>query len=344
MRIAIVNDMPMAAEILRRAVLLRKSHQIAWTASNGAEALEKCLGDTPDLILMDLVMPKVDGVQATREIMAQCPCPILIVTVSVQDNSPLVFEAMGAGALDAVDTPALGVGNFEEVSAPLLAKLDAMSGLLGGRTPAQGEVRPAAARGEGVTAPLVVIGASAGGPSALAEVLGALPHDFASPIVVIQHVDEQFALSLAGWLKQQSALPVRAAEEGASPVPGEVLLAVRSDHLVMTGPRRLGYRAEPREAFYRPSVDVFFESVARRWPGDVVGVLLTGMGRDGAEGLKRLREAGFHTIAQDQATCAVYGMPKAAVSIGAAVEVLPLQAIAPSLCRRCRPQRPPSSS
>ena len=336
MRIAIVNDMPMAAEVLKRAVLLRKSHQIAWVASNGAEAVEKCLADTPDLILMDLIMPKMGGVQATREIMARCPCAILVVTVSVQDNAPTVFEAMGAGALDAVDTPALGADAFDRVSAPLLAKLDAMSGFLGSKTPPRLEARGVSARGNAGAAPLVVIGASAGGPSALAEVLRGLPRDFASPIVVVQHVDEQFALSLAGWLKQQSVLPVKPAVEGAVPVPGEVLLAVRSDHLIMTGPRRLGYRAEPKEAFYRPSVDVFFESVVRRWPGEVVGVLLTGMGRDGAEGLKQLRDAGFHTIAQDRATCAVYGMPKAAVQLGAAVEVLPLQAIAPALCRRCR--------
>ncbi|MDD5349953.1 MAG: chemotaxis response regulator protein-glutamate methylesterase [Chthoniobacteraceae bacterium] len=339
MRIAIVNDMPMAAEVLKRAVLLRKTHEIAWVACDGAEALEKCRADTPDLILMDLIMPKTDGVQATRAIMAQCPCAILIVTVSVQENARMVFEAMGAGALDAVDTPALGCGDFEKVSAPLLAKLDSMGCLLRGREAARPAPPPASPRASVSAAPLVVIGASAGGPSALAAVLGGLPRDFPSPIVIVQHVDEQFALSLAGWLKQQCALPVKPAMEGAVPVPGEVLLAVRSDHLILAGPRRLGYCAEPKEAFYRPSVDIFFESVARRWPGEVVGVLLTGMGRDGAEGLKRLRDAGFHTIAQDRATCAVYGMPKAAVHIGAAVEVLPLQAIAASLCKRCRPSR-----
>ncbi|MEI8233406.1 MAG: chemotaxis response regulator protein-glutamate methylesterase [Verrucomicrobiota bacterium] len=334
MRIAIVNDMPMAAEILKRAVLLRKQHEVAWVAYDGGEALEKCRADTPDLILMDLIMPKVNGVQATRAIMAECPCAILIVTVSVQGNARMVFEAMGAGALDAVDTPALGVENFEKVSAPLLAKLDSMRGLFGSKEPQPRE--PRSARGE---APLVVIGASAGGPSALAEVLGGLPRDFPSPIVIVQHVDEQFALSLAGWLKQQSALPVKPALAGAVPVPGEVLLAARGEHLILAGPRRLGYCAEPKEAFYSPSVDVFFESVARRWPGEAVGVLLTGMGRDGALGLKRLRDAGFHTIAQDRASCAVYGMPKAAADLGAAVEILPLASIAAALCKRCCPRQ-----
>jgi chemotaxis response regulator CheB len=185
--------------------------------------------------------------------------------------------------------------------------------------------------------PLVVIGASAGGPSALAEVLRTLPRDFPSPIVIVQHVDEQFAISLAGWLKQQSALPVRVACEGDVPTPGEVLMAGKGEHLILTSPRRLGYTSEPKEAFYSPSVDVFFESVVRRWPGPVIGVLLTGMGRDGAKGLKQLREAGFHTIAQNQASCAVYGMPKAAVDLGAAVEILPLTEISAALCKRCRP-------
>ena len=338
MRVAIVNDMPMAAEALRRAVLLRKQDEVVWVAGDGNEAVELCLKDTPDLILMDLIMPKMNGVQATREIMTRCPCPILVVTVSVNENAKMVFEAMGAGALDAVDTPALGSADFEKVSAPLLAKLDSMRGLLGFK-----ETRPAEHRGEPVplssNVPLVVIGASAGGPSALAEVLGHLPKDFPSPIIIVQHVDEQFAPSLVGWLKQQSALPVKGACEGDTPMPGVALMAISGEHLVFVSPRRLGYRSDPKDVFYYPSVDVFFDSVARRWPGDVVGVLLTGMGRDGAKGLKQLRDAGFHTIAQNKESCAVYGMPKAAFELGAAVEVLPLTDIAAALCRCCVPQK-----
>ena len=330
MRIAIVNDVPIAAEALRRAVLLRKGHEIAWIARDGAEAVELCRRNTPDLILMDLIMPKMNGVQATREIMATCPCAILVVTISVNENARMVFEAMGAGALDAVDTPALGEGDFEKVSQPLLQKLDSMTGLLGLKEGRPGEIPPRPSRRE---APLVVIGASAGGPSALAEILGNLPPRFPSPVVIVQHVDEQFALSLAAWLKQQSVLPVKVASEGDAPVPGEVLIAGRHEHLVMAGPRRLGYSLEPKEAFYTPSVDVFFESVARRWPGPVVGVVLTGMGRDGARGLKALRDAGFHTIAQNRETCAVYGMPKAAAELDAAVEILPLADIAKAICK-----------
>ena len=336
MRIAIVNDVPVAAEVLRRAVLLLRQHEIAWVAKDGDEALAMCLKDTPDLILMDLIMPKMNGVQATREIMRKCPCAILVVTISVQENVKMVFEAMGAGALDAVDTPALGLADFEKVSAPLLTKIDSLSGLLGFRCVQKPEPRTAPPAPE---APLVVIGASAGGPAALAEVLRNLPKVFPSPIVIIQHVDEQFAPSLVNWLKQQCVLPMRGACDGDVPLPGEVLMAIKDEHLALVSPRRLSYTSEPKETFYWPSVDVFFESVARYWPGEVVGVLLTGMGRDGARGLRALRDAGFHTIAQDRESCAVYGMPKAAVELGAAVEILPLGAIAAALRKACGPSR-----
>ena len=333
MRIAIVNDMPMAAEALRRTILLRPQDQIAWMARDGDEAVQMCLRDTPDLVLMDLIMPKMNGVQATREIMAKCPCAILIVTVSVNENARMVFEAMGVGALNAVDTPSLGLDNFEAMSAPLLAKLDSMRGLLGfmNARPPERSLEPVPSK-----APLVVIGASAGGPFALSKLLGNLPKNFPSPVIVIQHVDEQFAPSLVGWLKQQSALPVKAVCEGDVPLPGVVMMAVTSEHLVFVSPRRLGYTIHPKDVFYFPSVDVFFDSVARHWPGDVVGVLLTGMGRDGAKGLKKLRDAGFYTIAQNRESCAVYGMSKAAVELEAAVDVLPLGEIAAALCKYCK--------
>ncbi|MEI6560491.1 MAG: chemotaxis response regulator protein-glutamate methylesterase [Verrucomicrobiota bacterium] len=335
MRIAIVNDLPVAAEALRRAVSLPGTHEVAWIASNGREALALCLKDTPDLILMDLIMPKMDGVLTTREIMLQCPCAILVVTCSVEENAEMVFQAMGNGALDAVDTPALGVGDLHKVSAPLLAKIDTLSGMLEGVRECLCRQASSTASPQQEAPPLVVIGASAGGPSALAEILQQLPKDFPSPIIIVQHVDEQFAPSLVEWLKQQCSLPMRGICDGDTPRPGEVLMAVSSKHLILANPRRLKYTSEPKESFYWPSVDVFFESVARHWPGEVVGILLTGMGRDGARGLKTLRNAGFHTITQSKEGCAVYGMPKAAAELGAATEILSLGGIAAALLKCC---------
>jgi chemotaxis response regulator CheB len=178
---------------------------------------------------------------------------------------------------------------------------------------------------------MVAIGASAGGPAALAALLQELPADYPAFVAIIQHLDERFAAGMADWLCQQSRMPVRLARESDRPSRGAVLLAGGSDHLVFKKSDRLGYVAEPRELAYRPSINVFFHSVNALWLGDVVGVLLTGMGKDGAEGLGALRARGHYTIAQDQTSSAVYGMPKAAAAANAAVEILPLQKIASRL-------------
>jgi len=178
---------------------------------------------------------------------------------------------------------------------------------------------------------LVAIGASAGGPAALAVVLKGLPRDFSAAVVIIQHVDMQFASGMAEWLSQHSALPVRVAVEGDRVVAGRVLIAGTQDHMKLMAADRIGYTPDPREYVYRPSVDVFFQSVSQHWRGRAVGVLLTGMGRDGAIGLKALRDKGFHTIAQDEASSVVYGMPKAAANLEAAVDILPMADIASRL-------------
>jgi two-component system response regulator WspF len=247
-------------------------------------------------------------------------------------HSARVFEAMGHGALDVVEMPALCNGSTREDAAPLLDKLAMISRLVAEKNvarvvPLRGRRAPKSA----LRQPLVAIGASAGGPKALASVLHGLPKDFPAAIVIIQHVGAQFASGMAGWLSEQSAVPVAVAREGDSPEAGRVLLAGTSDHLVLKGADRVGYTPEPCDYAYRPSIDVFFESVSRLWPGDAVGVLLTGMGRDGALGLKALRNRGHHTIAQDELSSAVYGMPTAAAALYAAVDILPMERIASRL-------------
>jgi two-component system response regulator WspF len=316
MRIAIVNDLSIAVLALRR-VLEGAGYEIAWVAVDGEAAVEACRRDTPDLILMDLLMPRMNGAEATKQIMAETPCPILLVTASVAENMPYVFEAMGNGALDAVNTPLLG-GSSEDTGNMLLGKVASIGQLIGA---------PRFRRARG----LVVIGASAGGPGAILTVLRDLPADFAAAVAVVQHVDPQFVPGMVSWFNAQSALDVVAVTEDAEPRPGQVAVAASGDHLILKPSGRFGYRAEPRETPYRPSVDVMFESVARHWRGDTAGVLLSGMGRDGATGLKKLRNAGALTIAQDRASSAVWGMPKAAAEIGAAVEILPLDRIASRL-------------
>jgi two-component system response regulator WspF len=329
-KIAIVNDMPMAVEALRRALAFEPDHEVVWVASNGAEAVKYCAEQTPDLILMDLIMPVMDGVEATRRIMAESPCAIVIVTVDREQNVRRVFEAMGHGALDVVDTPAVGAGNAQEAAAPLLRKILNIGWLIG---QSSSRVRSAAPhlRTTGQRQSLVAIGSSAGGPAALEVLLKDLPADFPAAIVLVQHVDQVFASGMAEWLSSASGLTVRLAQQGERPQSGTVLLAGTNHHIRLLKNGTLAYTAEPVNEIYRPSIDVFFESVASYWNGDAVGVLLTGMGRDGAQGLKLMREQGFLTIAQDQHSSAVYGMPKAAAAIDAAVEIRPLDKIAPRL-------------
>ncbi|NDY43220.1 chemotaxis response regulator protein-glutamate methylesterase [Dissulfurirhabdus thermomarina] len=322
MRLGIVNDSETAVACLRRTLKAAPEHEVAWVARNGSEAVDFAAMDTPDLILMDLIMPVMDGVEATRRIMERSPCAILVVTASVQGNAGRVFEALGAGALDAVPTPTCADA---EASAPLLRKIATLEKLIQASRGAA-RSRPAF-RERPLEAPrrpdLLVIGASTGGPQALARLLAVLPKEFPAPVVVIQHVDARFARGMADWLDTQTPLRVRVARPGDRPRPGEVLVAETNDHLVFRRDGRVAYTEEPREHPYRPSVDVAFHCLARNRPGAGAAVLLTGMGRDGAEGLLALRAAGWYTVAQDKASCAVYGMPKAAAELGAAVDVLP---------------------
>jgi chemotaxis response regulator CheB len=326
-RIAIVNDVMLASEALRRVIARDGVHEVAWIAQDGEDAVARCQLDRPDLILMDLFMPRMDGVEATRRIMATKPCAIIIATAKVEEHTGKVFEAMGAGALDAVSVPVFTSAENLDGARELLAKIDTINRLVGSPR----KRKPVAAPSPTEKGTLVAIGSSAGGPAALTTLLAGLPADFPAAIVIIQHVDNQFTQGLTDWFAAHAKLQVRVAQEGDRLEPGKVYLAGRDRHLILSSPAQLGYTPQPTNVSYCPSVDVFFRSVARSWRGKAVGVLLTGMGRDGAEGLKALREAGHHTIAQDKYTSAVYGMPKAAAELDAASEILALDKIAPRL-------------
>jgi two-component system response regulator WspF len=325
-RIGLVNDSALAREALRR-VVTGAGHQVAWVAIDGIEAIAACKSDRPDVVLMDLRMPMMDGVECTRRIMAESPCPILLVTGTVDGNLSLVYDAMGAGALDAVNTPVLGANNALTGDSALLEKIDRI-GKLGGHTRPHRKSTgiPPLARGDAIV-PLIAIGASTGGPEALAQVLTALPATLPAAVVIVQHVNAEFAPGLSEWLTMRSHFPTAIIRPGATPMRGNALLAATDDHLELSKHRTLLYTPTPKRVNFRPSVDVFFESVVENWPSPCAGVLLTGMGADGARGLLAMRNAGWHTIAQDEATSVVYGMPRAAVQLKAATEVLPLSAI-----------------
>jgi two-component system response regulator WspF len=286
------------------------------------------------MILMDLIMPVMNGVEATRQIMRDSPCPILVVTATVDGNMSLVFEAMGHGALDAANTPVLGMDGKATGATALLRKIEIIGYLISrplstGQAAKEVRVHPKA-KGR---LPLIILGASTGGPAALAEILSRLPAVLNAGVVVIQHIGLEFSQELAVWLGANCRLSVKVATPGCRPEAGTVWLAGTNDHLVLTKHGTLEYLVEPAECFYRPSVDVFFKSVAAHWSPPGVAVLLTGMGRDGGEGLLATRRCGWHTIAQDKETSVVYGMPRAAAELGAADRILPLSEIADAVMR-----------
>ncbi|MBX7103880.1 MAG: chemotaxis-specific protein-glutamate methyltransferase CheB [Gemmataceae bacterium] len=335
MRIGIVNDLALAQAVLRRVVESVPGYSVAWSALDGAEAIRKAAADRPDAILMDLIMPGVDGVEATRQIMAKSPCPILIVTASVGANFGKVYEALGAGGLDAVKTPTFGPDGQMRGHQPLLDRL-AKLGRQKQPSPPGAAFSSSAASGPDVgrLPELLVIGASTGGPDAVSRVLQTLAPAPKLAVAVVQHIGPDFAGGFVTWLARRTGLTTQAAVAGEAPMAGQVVVAVSDNHLVLRPDRRWEYSVEPAEYPYRPSVDVLFGSVAAHWPRPGVAVLLTGMGSDGARGLLNLRQRGWHTIAQNEATSVVYGMPKAAAELGAAVQVLPLDEIGPAIRTR----------
>lgn len=336
MRIAIVSGNPLTVEILRQVVTSLSRHQVAWIASNGAEAVKRAAGEKPDLVLMDLFLPGMDGSRATRMIMKEHPCAVLILTDGISENAAKVFEAMGSGAVDASSTPVLGADGSIKEAEPLLGKIAMIEKLIGKeRLNGKAQAVPGAAAAK-ATGFLIAVGASTGGPKAIADLLSRLPEKPGAPVVIVQHLDIQFSKGLVEWLSGQTRIKVTLARSGAKPEVNTAHVAGTNDHLVIGPDLAFHYVADPVDCPYRPSVDAFFHSLVRYWPRKGVAVLLTGMGGDGARGLLELRNAGWHTIAQDRETSVVYGMPKAAAELKAAVEILPIERIADAVTKRIR--------
>jgi two-component system response regulator WspF len=333
MRIAIASENML--DELREALLEPSGYRIVWIARCGEEAVQRCAEEKPDLLLLDPSLCRMEGVEAVRRIMRETPCPILLVTEALEHNAAKIFDAMGYGALDAVSVPCPKYAAQKALTNLALLKKIRMIKKLTRKSLEDAPPRPSSRAAVSRTSVpfLVVIGSSAGGPKTLAALFSQLPVSFRGTIIVVQHVDNTFSAGFIEWLNAQTALRVRPAVPGELPGPGNVYVAGSNDHLVLTSRLTFSYTSEPRTMPYRPSVDVLFKSVAQYWPTKGKAILLTGMGRDGAEGLALLRKAGWHTIAQDQASSIVYGMPKAAKELGAAVEILSLNEITASLLK-----------
>ena len=337
-RVLIAEDTPVARELLVSILENAPGLQVVGTARNGVEAVRLAKRLKPDIIAMDVYMPEMDGFEATRQIMADIPLPIVMVSASfVKNERDLTFNALKSGALTVLEKPTL-VDPPERYDI-LVAQLKLMSEVKVVRRWLESTKPPPVTVPEPVWPQqnnklklrLVAIASSTGGPGVLAQILGQLPADFSLPILIVQHITRGFAAGLAAWLNQQTTLEVRLASQGDEPKPGQVLIAPDDCHMIITKAGLISLTQEPPHQGLRPSADYLFNSVAQVYGATAIGVILTGMGGDGAEGLRAMHNTGAPTIAQDRDSCVVFGMPAVAIEFGAVEHILPANKIAAAI-------------
>ncbi|GGN66091.1 chemotaxis response regulator protein-glutamate methylesterase [Actinoplanes lobatus] len=333
-RVLIVDDSLTMRHHLREALAADPDLEIVGEAPDGERAVEMTARLRPDVITMDMMLPGISGLAATEQIMAQCPTPILVVSSADREELFTTYNALAAGAVEVMEKPR-GDDSDADWPSRLRATLRLVSRIrvithprarLDGRVAAPPSPAPTPEPGPHGGLGLVAVGSSTGGPAALTEFLRGLPAGFRVPVLCVQHIaaGEQFAVAFSDWLAGQTGRDIRYADDG-TPVGrlgGRVLLAPPDRHLLIRD-RTLRLSTGPPRHSCRPSVDVLFESVAEEYGPRAAGCLLTGMGRDGAAGLLGMRGRGAVTFAQDEGSCAVYGMPREAALIGAAAHVLP---------------------
>lgn len=348
LRVLVVEDSITVRKRLVEVIEQDPGFEVAAEAEDGKQAIEHCLQHRPDVVTMDMMLPIMTGLGATEYIMAHCPTPILVVSSSFNRGEVFkTYDALAAGAVDVIEKPTgyehPGVWEREFLtSLRIVCRVKVITHprarlAQGAREPESLPPRAPVYTGQGQPCAVVALGASTGGPRALARVIGALPKDCALPVLGVMHIGAAFAVSFAEWLDAQVHRKVSYARGGEAlgSLSHQVLLAPPGRHLIVQGDRLVLTHASERHAC-RPSVDVLFESVAREHGPRALGCLLTGMGRDGALGLLALRQAGATTIAQDEETSVVYGMPREAALLGAASRILPLEQIGPALALLAR--------
>jgi two-component system chemotaxis response regulator CheB len=340
-RVLVVEDSPTVRARLVAILRSDPALEVVGEAADGRQGIELCERLRPDVITMDMMLPVMSGLAATEYIMARCPTPILVVSASTNRGELFkIYEALAAGAVDVLEKP-IGTepeGAWESRLLPTVKRVARI------RVITHPRARLQTARRSSITAAttsplrsgrcysLVAIGASTGGPGAIVEILRGLPADFQLPIVVVLHINEPFGAGFADWLDGQTARRVTHPREG-QPIlleRGGVVVAPGGRHLVVRE-GRLHLTDDPERHCCRPSVDVLFQSVAREYGASAIACLFTGMGKDGARCLLDISRAGGVTIAQDESTSVVYGMPREAALIGAAQHILRIGEIAPAL-------------
>ena len=338
--VLVVEDSQVAREFLVRILSTDPAITVVATASNGEDALQMLRIRQPDVIVMDIYMPVMDGLEATRRIMQTKPIPIVIVSSSVTTtDSETAFDAIEAGALAVLRRPA-GIGHpeHEAMAREMVQTVKLLSEV---KTVRRWSRRgPATVPVPGVPADpgcpptrLVAIGASTGGPSALETILAMLPKDFPVPVLIVQHMSSGFMEGFVRWLGNSSRLPVRLARHGEFPLPGNVYVAPDEYQMKIGPDEGIVLVKDQPEHGSRPSVSYLFRALAQVCGGNCAAGLLTGMGRDGVSELRILKENGAMTFAQDKETSVVHGMPGEAIKANAARLILPLGEIAPTLAR-----------
>ncbi|HEY9670885.1 MAG TPA: chemotaxis-specific protein-glutamate methyltransferase CheB [Waterburya sp.] len=336
-RVLLVEDSQVTLVILKRILNSSPQIEVVGEARTGLDALELIPQVQPDVICTDLHMPKMDGLEFTSEVMVLYPRPILVISSWVQEADSLhVFQLLEAGALDIFPKPSAGLSIEDKLlNQELINKIQILSGVkvFKKKRKSSSPVRhleTVSSKSYGKPE-IIVIGASTGGPQAINELLAQLPSNFPIPVICIQHICFGFLQGFIDWLATSCRLPIQIAKPGEIPKSGTIYFPPEQQHLELDNQGRFTCSNSPPFDGHRPSVTVTFQSVAKFYGKATVGVLLTGMGRDGAEGMQCIAQAGGLTIAQDETTSVIFGMPKEAIDLGAAKLILPIHAIAPKL-------------
>lgn len=331
-KVLLVDDSPVVLKILKDMLSSFPDIHVAGTARNGREALEFIPGLGPTVVCTDLHMPVMDGLELTKAIMARYPRPILVISVSVEKGSANVFKLLEAGAIEVVTKPRSDLNSgLQTVTPEIVSKIRILAGVHVIRKPhvktsvaiPPEKAHPSVAEKQ-MPARIVAIGASTGGPQALQTILSQLPPDFPLPVICVQHISDGFLEGLVDWLASQCKLKVRIAHTGIFPAPGTVYFPQEGTHLKFGKGGNFVSAGEPLFDGHRPSVSVTLQSVADHYGSAAIGILLTGMGRDGVEGMQAISAEGGITVAQDEESCVVFGMPKAAIDLGVVKYVLSL--------------------
>jgi two-component system chemotaxis response regulator CheB len=322
-RVVIVDDSPFVRQALGRMLGAAGDIEVVGTAVDGQDGVEKVCALRPDVVTLDVKMPRLGGLEALRRIMTECPTAVLLLSSLTSEGGETTLRGLELGAMDFVDKSSVqGHMNLLGLKDELLAKVRALASVprsrLGAATEPGPEARPAA-RPAMPRAEVIAIGTSTGGPPALQAIIPRLPAALAAPLLIVQHMPAGFTRSLAERLDQRSRIRVREAQDGDPVRPGMALIAPAGRHMKVRrrdGQTRIWLDDEPRGALHRPAIDVLMASVAKLYGRGVLGVLLTGMGSDGVEGLRAIRAAGGRTLAESEESAVIYGMPKAAVEAG----------------------------